>query len=444
MVARLDREKNSMGRKHIYDKDSFYNFLKPLVDWCTKRSYRKIRVYGKENLPKDGTILLAPNHTNTLMDALVMLQASSKPTVFGARADMFNKPFIAKLMYFFRILPMVRQRDGLRNVLKNHESFNIIVETLENEVQFCMYPEGRHRPAHSLLPLGKGVMRAVVAANDKFGDKKPVYIVPVGIEYGDYFRYRSTCMVTYGQPINVTEFIKGRDVENDAQLMDPLRKELRQKMSELITFIPDDENLAAKWSLTKILTASFRSSDLRARKDNNQKSIDAIEAAMTTHPEQMADILSEAAKFDKDRRKAKVSIFSFGAKNPMLNALGKALLALLGLPYFLFSLVAALPMWIIALLLRGKIRDKAFGNTVSFGIKLGLGPIWYPIVFALAFIFAPWQYALGISILAIPTYNYFYDYTEFVRRMFSDFRLSSRKDLIKRFLKIRKSFSELK
>ena len=104
-----------------------------------------------------------------------------------------------------------------------------------------MYPEGRHRPAHSLLPLGKGVMRAVVAANEKFGEKKPVYIVPVGIEYGDYFRYRSTCMITYGQPINVTEFIKGLDVENDAQLMDPLRKELRQKMSELITFIPDDE-----------------------------------------------------------------------------------------------------------------------------------------------------------------------------------------------------------
>ena len=433
-----------MGRKNIYDNDSLYTFLKPFVDWCTRRSYRKIKVYGKENLPENGAILLAPNHTNTLMDALVILQASCNPTVFGARADMFNKSFIAKLMYFFRILPMVRQRDGLRNVLKNHESFETIVATLEHDVPFCMFPEGRHRPAHSLLPLGKGIMRAVVAANDKFGDKKLVYIVPVGIEYGDYFRYRSTCMITYGKPINVTEFIKELNVENDAQLMEPLRQELRKRMSELITFIPDDENLTAKWSLTKIITATFHSTNLKERQENNQKIIGSIETAMETHPEQMKEILSEAAKFDKDRRKAKVSIFSFGAKNPMLNALGKGLLALLGLPYFLFSLIAALPMWIVALLLRGKIRDKAFGNTVSFGIKLGLGAIWYPIVFALAFIFAPWQYALGISILAIPTYNYFYDYTEFVRRMFSDFRLSSRKDLIKRFLKIRKSFSELK
>ena len=60
------------------------------------------------------------------------------------------------------------------------------MDTLEHGVPVCMFPEGRHRPAHSLLPLGKGVMRAAVAANDRFGKERPVYIVPVGIEYGDF------------------------------------------------------------------------------------------------------------------------------------------------------------------------------------------------------------------------------------------------------------------
>lgn len=433
-----------MSRKNIYDHDIRYNILKPFVDWCTRRSYRSIKVYGKENLPKDGSMLIAPNHTNTLMDALVMLQAYENPTVFGARADMFNKPFIARIMYFIRILPMVRQRDGLRNVLKNHETFEIIVDTLENNVPFCMYPEGRHRPAHSLLPLGKGVMRTAIAANEKFGKEKPVYIVPVGIEYGDYFRYRSTCMITYGKPINVTEFIKGLNVETDVQIMDPLRKELRQRMSELITYIPDDENLAAKWSLTKILAVDFRSTNLQARMQNNQKTIEAIEKAMESHPEEMAVLLTNASKFDKDRKKAGVSIFSFRKKNSLLSSLGKGLLAILGLPYYLYSLVASLPMWVLATFLRSKIRDKAFGNTVSFGVKLGLGAIWYPIVIALAFIFAPWQIATIISLLAIPSYNYFYDYTEFMRRMISDCRLISRKDLKNTFLKIQKDFSNLK
>ena len=121
-----------MTSKKIYEDNIFYSILKPTVGYCTKHSYTKIEVRGKENIPTDGAILLAPNHSNTLMDALVVLQAYEKPTVFGARADMFKNPLMAKAMFFFRILPMVRQRDGLRNVLKNHESFETIVDILEH------------------------------------------------------------------------------------------------------------------------------------------------------------------------------------------------------------------------------------------------------------------------------------------------------------------------
>ena len=423
-------------RNKIYESDVKYDILKPFVDWCTRRSYRRINVSGLENLPKDGAILLSPNHTNTLMDALVVLQAGRNAKVFGARADMFNNPFIAKLMAFLRILPMVRQRDGLRNVLKNHDTFETIVETLENGVPFCMFPEGRHRPAHSLLPLGKGITRTAVAANDRFGKDRPVYIVPVGIEYGDYFRYRSTCQVTFGKPLNVTEFIAGLDVENEAQIHDPLRKEIAGRMSELITYIPDNENLQAKWTLTKILAAGYKERSLEKKLQHNREIVAKIEAAMQENPEKMAALLKDAAALDVKRRKAGISFKSFGYKNMGLRCAGKALLALLGLPYFIFSGVAALPMWALALALRGKIRDRAFGNTVSFGVKLGLGAIWYPIIIALAFIFAPWPYALAGSMLAIPTYNYIYDYTEFLRVFFSDCRLACNKSL-------RKSFNEI-
>jgi hypothetical protein len=70
--------------------------------------------------------------------------------------------------------------------------------------------------------------------------------------------------------------------------------------------------------------------------------------------------------------------------------------------------------------------------------------IWYPIIIALAFVFAPWPIALVASLLAVPTYNYFYDYNEFLRRLFSDLRLIGRKDLMKKFKYIRKDFSKLK
>lgn len=432
-----------MTRKKIYEDDIFYSILKPIVDCCTRHSYRKIEVRGQENLPTDGSILLAPNHTNTLMDALVVLQSFKNQTVFGARADMFKNPLIAKAMYFFRILPMVRQRDGLRNVLKNHESFEAIVEILEHDVRFCMYPEGRHRAAHSLLPLGKGILRAAVAANNKFGDKKPVYIVPVGIEYGDYFRYRSTCLITYGKAINVTEFIKGLDVENEAQVMEPLRKELAMGMEGLISYIKDDENLYKKWSLTKILTCKMQSKELADKLEDNQAVIAQIERILEENPEQMQDLLDRAADLDKKLEKENICIESFKSKNLVADAIWKGLAAIVGLPYFIFSLVAAFPMWFTAFFIRKGLKDKAFGNTVNLGTKLGATITYLPILAIVLFLTLPWYIALALMVAIIPANSYFYDYHRFVRGMISDCRLKGCKKLRKEFKEIENTFIEL-
>jgi 1-acyl-sn-glycerol-3-phosphate acyltransferase len=438
-----------MSRKNIYDKDLGYTILKPIVDWNTKHSYRKIEVTGKENIPTDGAVIIAPNHCNTLMDALVILQAFKDESVFGARADIFNKPFIAKIMTFVRILPMVRQRDGLRNVLKNNETQEIIVDTLENKVRFCMYPEGRHRPAHSLQTLGKGTFRAALAANSKFGDKMPVYIVPTGIEYGDYFRYRSTCLITFGEAINVTEFVKGLNVENEVQMIEPLRKELASRMSKLITFIKDDEQLYNKWALTKMLAADkgLRYGDfgrsLHKGMLANREIVADIEKACEDKPEEMEKLLEKVAEFDKKRRKKGISIYSFRKKNEALNAVGKAFAALIGLPYWIFSAIVSSPMWLTYNLLRSKTRDKAFHNTVGFGVKLALGTILLITYAILAFCLLPWPYALAFTLLTIPSYSYFFDYIEGMRRYISDLKLLGEKKLRGKFKDIVKEFRRL-
>lgn len=437
-----------MSREKIYDKDLGYSILKPIVDYNTKHSYRKVEVVGKENIPTDGAVIIAPNHCNTLMDALVILRAFKDESVFGARADIFNKPFIAKIMTFVRILPMVRQRDGLRNVLKNNETQEIIVETLEHKVRFCMYPEGRHRPAHSLQTLGKGTFRAALAANAKFGDKMPVYIVPTGIEYGDYFRYRSTCLITFGEALNVTEFVKGLNVENDVQMIEPLRKELASRMSKLITYIKDDEQLYTKWALTKMLAVDKGlryggcGKSLHEGMLANREIVAKIENACESKPEEMEKLLGKVEEFDKKRRKKGISIYSFRKKNEGLNAAGKALAALIGLPYWIFSAVVSSPMWLTYNLLRSKTRDKAFHNTVGFGVKLALGTILFIIYAILAFCLLPWPYALALTLLVIPSYSYYFDYLEVMRRYISDLKLLGEKKLKGMFKDIVKEFKK--
>ena len=438
-------------REKIYEKDRSYDFLKIIVDACIKASYRKIEVHGEENLPEDGSLLLAPNHCNTLMDALVMLNAYSGTTVFGARADIFNNKFIGKIMTYIRILPMVRQRDGLRNVLKNKDTQETVVETLENGVRFCMFPEGKHRTKHSLQVLGKGVFRAALAANTKFGEEKPIYIVPVGIEYGDYFRYRSTHLVNYGEAINVTEFVKGLDVENDVQMIEPLRKELVDRMKDLITYLPDDDKYAEKWSLLKMLAirderrgyGCFGTKLYDCMIKNRSIAAD-IEAKFQAEPEKMEDFLGQVKEFERMRKAAGISIYAFRKKkNPVLNTIGKGLTALVGLPYFIFSAIASLPMWVTSEVVRKKVRDAAFKNTVSFGVKLGSSIVLTPIYAALAFCLAPWWLALALMLLWFPSYGYFYDYIEGCRRWVSDIKLLGNKKLWKKFKGIVKEYQNL-
>ena len=419
-----------MARQKIYQKDLGYDILRPIVDWNVKQSYRRVAVKGQENIPTDGAVILAPNHCNTLMDALVILRANKKETVFGARADMFNIKLVAKIMFFLRILPMVRQRDGLRNVLKNKDTEEIIVETLEHGVPFCIFPEGKHRAAHSLQVLGKGVFRAALSANARFGDKKPVYIVPVGIEYGDYFRYHSTSLVTYGKAINVTEFVKSLEVENEAQMIEPLRNELTKRMSELITYIDYNEDYDGKWTLTRLLSLRYKNT-LEEQMKNNRRIIAEIEQKYEKNPEAMKDLLDKTARFDKVRRKKGVSIYSFAAKNSFTRVFLKTLAALIMLPAYVFSAVASLPLWGISAILRKIIKDRAFKNTATFGVRLAGCLTYGPACIALAFCLLPWKSALFLLLLMIPTYPYFYDYNEFIRRFVSDIKLSFNSDLKK-------------
>ena len=229
----------------IWEKNLGYSLLRPYVDACTRHSYNKPQVVGK--LPEEGAVIIAPNHTSTLMDALVILRSRKAPTVFGARADIFKKPLIAKILTFLRILPLARLRDGAESVLHNLEVFTIVDDVLDNGVPFCLFPEGRHRPMHSLLPVGKGIARMAFAS----AAKRQTYVVPTGIEHGSFFRYRYPCTVTYGEPIDVNAFLKDHEGCTEAQTFMAFRRELAKQIKGLITYIPDDENYEAAWQAEK-------------------------------------------------------------------------------------------------------------------------------------------------------------------------------------------------
>ena len=98
------------------------NLVKPIeAVFNSGRAFDGERIGPDCELPSDGAVIISPNHTNTLMDALVILQSRRDRTVFAARADIFRKPRIAAILRFLKILPMARSRDTVEEIAHTRE-----------------------------------------------------------------------------------------------------------------------------------------------------------------------------------------------------------------------------------------------------------------------------------------------------------------------------------
>ena len=416
----------------VYTKNLGYTFLRIFwVNPIIKLSLRRLVIKGKENLPKDGAVIIGCNHTSALLDPLVILRAMNSDTVFMTRADIFRKPLLKKVFNFLKMLPIFRIRDGFAAVKQNEEIIAKCGDVLQHGLPLALFPEATHRPKHSLLPLSKGIFHIAFEANRRMGHEKPVYIVPMGLEYGRYFRYRSTVVATYGEPINVTEFVKQHENEvTPAKLLAMLREELASRMSKLIAYVPDTEDYDAQWELTKLCTAQCHPLSPAERLVLNQKAIKhLLEKKETEDPEKTAALYADAMEFKKERRLRDIHPSSTSHKHPLIASIGNTVALLCALPYYLFCAITMAPSWLVSYKIVSGLKDKAFSNTARLGVNLGLCGLLV-IIWSIVFLCTlPTMLALlGIALL-IPAMAFFYDYNTFVAHTLSDWHWTMAKHL---------------
>ena len=336
-----------MKLPELWEKNTLYTVLRKWVDWCTRRSFRTLRTEG--SLPEGG-VLVTPNHTNTLMDALVVLQTVPGPIGFGARADIFHNRTAAYWLHRCRMVPLTRERDGLREVARNLEVMPKILDVLAHDVPFCIFPEGRHQPKHSLLPLHKGVTRIALQNLDA---GRRTLVVPVGIDYSDFFRYRGECVIRYGAPLDLGAFVQAHADMSQAELYQAFAASLSDAIKSLILYIPDDGNYER------------RLSELRP---------------------------------PKPRRWWEIP------------------LAVLLLPLFLVCALLSLPQWGIAeYICHCKIKDAAFRNTVRFAMRLAGTPVMLLVWTVAGFALLPPLAAAGLLLCYAFSYSFFYDWLNLAR-----------------------------
>ena len=437
----------SKKMKKIQDHDSVYSTLFHYVRFSVKHSYRSILMVGEENVPKDGAIIFAPNHTNTLMDALVMLTYNFQPKVFVARADIFRNPKLAQILTFLKIMPIMRQRDGISAVKKNQETIDKAVDVLKDRIPFCIFPEGTHQAKYSSLPLSKGIFRIAFQAHELMPDV-PLYIVPVGIKYGDFFRFRSTIRMEFGKPINVGEYIADHAHMTPQEQANGMKDLLTERLHSTIFHIPNDEDYTATYEvcnavepfvmeeLLKEPTYSGKST-LEVQHEANKLALARIEALKASDPEKAKKLLELGKEASQWRKKKGIDVESASVKKPLFSRMVRILVTLITLPYTLPVSVLATPVVLLCQFIFTKLKDPAFRNSIRFVMNLLIWPLFVLIYAIIACCQMPLTSALLTTLLIIPAPIVAHEVWKTMRLVASDMKLLRTKKLMKVYSQIR-------
>lgn len=216
--------------------------------------FRKVTVIGMEKIPADRPVILVSNHQNAMLDPLVLCVESKRQLHWLTRADVFKKPAVNKLLRNFNMLPVYRERDRVDDLSAyNKVTFEVCNERLKEGAIICMFPEGTHRGKKQLVPLKKGVAR--VALNALISDMRHVSIVPVGLDYEDFYNYRKDLLVLVGDPIDLTPFASFEESDRpkvQTEIIRAVRIGLEQVMIDIENESAYHEAIATKPLFDKV------------------------------------------------------------------------------------------------------------------------------------------------------------------------------------------------
>jgi 1-acyl-sn-glycerol-3-phosphate acyltransferase len=413
-----------MGKENIEKYSAGYALLKSVAGfWHNNVFYRKVIVLGRENIRHDDHLIFAPNHQNALMDALAVLFTHSGQPVFLARADIFKKKVIAAILYFLKILPVYRLRDGFSSLKANDDIFLKTLDVLKNKNGVVILPEGDHAGYRRLRQLKKGICRVAFQSDEATGFNLNIKIIPVGIEYSHYARYRQVLTVAYGKPVEVSEFYELYR-ESPERALNALRTKLYEEMKSNMVHIASEEDYEAIDELRSMINGR-QGDDIRFPKlFRDRILIDNLNKLKTENPSVYERICKLSIGIKKRSKELNIDYRLLEKKKHPLGWLIAGMLGIiLTFPLFVFGNIFNLTFLEIPNLQIRKIKDPQFHSSVKYGISLALAFLFLPLYLILSLLlFSPWW--LGILIfLSLPLSGLFaWDYYLVLKRILGGFR----------------------
>lgn len=342
-----------------------------------------------ENLPADGAYIIAPCHQQALMEPLAVLCFAPKPPVFLARADLFKKPTLRKILTFLKIMPVYRIRDGQDQLGRNKEIFDRCRDVLLDGFPLCLMAEGRHNNRHHLLNMGKGMFRIAGETQIALGDH-PLYIVPTGIDFDEYEQPYSNLVVNIGKPIPVQSFMETyRD--NEPLALNQMRDALFDALLPLMHDIRSDEHYDGIMTLCNVLNREMRRREgLKNNAWNRFRMRQRISSELGVRSSEFVPIV-QTLKAELARLHLDEKLFS-----EHWSVAGTLLAALMVVALIAAAVMVPLVRWVVLfcllcypmailpthLIVRKRVADTQFRSSFNWGVRFFVS-ILYTIVIAI-------------------------------------------------------------
>lgn len=368
---------------------SFYRALTPPVVSGVNLFFDRVGLVGWENIPKDKPVILVANHQNAMMDPVVCCVFISQQLHWLTRADLFKNPRVNKILRSINMLPVYRERDKVENLIDvNQAIFEEVYDRLKLNAIVCVFPEGTHRGKKQLHVLKKGVVR--MAGGALTAGVKDVQILPLGLDYEDYYNYRKSLTIVIGKPIPLEQYREGFNAD-PGRTQNTLLQEIRHALDAVMIDIQDDHMYPALDGMRALSNKASNSNSLE-----KQFWFYHALCARTRHEKVFAEHVKDLGGEYVDGMKAlDIKEVDYEENYSYLNLLPLIVMA----PFVLAGVIAFAPMYLFTEWLQKKlVKDPLFKNSIRVVTWLFLTPVWILIMFVVSWICSGfWLWALSIT-----------------------------------------------
>lgn len=174
-----------------------------LLIWC-----RYLRIKNKEILQADGPLLIAANHPNSFLDAILLCSLFKRPIYSLARGDAFKNKFVHKLFLSLNMFPVYRVSEGIENLDENYKTFDECIKVFKKNGIVLIFSEGKCINEWHLRPLKKGTARLAITAWEQ---GIPLKVIPLGINYQSFKSFGKNIFTNFGSFITIQNIAFNND-----------------------------------------------------------------------------------------------------------------------------------------------------------------------------------------------------------------------------------------